>query len=111
MMPFASAAPSRPSANFSATPRNGSEPLTVRFTDTSTSRDRITAWKWDFDGDGLNNLTEYQIESNPNLYISSSPPTLVFILILATTGVIFSGVLFGRIRRWRGNIPEETRKR
>jgi PKD repeat protein len=58
MMPSASAGPSRPSANFSAAPRNGPEPLTVSFTDTSTSRDNITAWKWDFDDDGVVDSTE-----------------------------------------------------
>ncbi|MFA5414010.1 MAG: PKD domain-containing protein [Methanoregula sp.] len=38
-----------PVANFSATPTNGTVPLTVRFTDTSTNSP--TAWNWSF-GDG-----------------------------------------------------------
>lgn len=43
--------PSTPSANFSFGPDNGSEPLTVLFTDLSTSYDGITSWFWSF-GDG-----------------------------------------------------------
>jgi PKD repeat protein len=42
-----------PTAEFTANPRFGDEPLTVVFTDTSTSYDGITAWQWDLDGDGL----------------------------------------------------------
>ena len=40
-----------PAANFSATPTSGPEPLTVAFTDLSTSYDGIVSWLWDF-GDG-----------------------------------------------------------
>jgi len=40
-----------PTAKFSATPLSGNEPLTVNFTDTSTSADGIDSWLWDF-GDG-----------------------------------------------------------
>jgi VCBS repeat-containing protein len=40
-----------PTAAFSATPLSGDEPLTVSFTNTSTSDDGITSWQWDF-GDG-----------------------------------------------------------
>jgi PKD repeat protein len=40
-----------PVANFTATPTSGSEPLTVQFTDASTSYDGITARQWSF-GDG-----------------------------------------------------------
>jgi PKD repeat protein len=40
-----------PTADFSATPLSGDEPLTVSFTDASTSDDGITSWQWDF-GDG-----------------------------------------------------------
>jgi uncharacterized repeat protein (TIGR01451 family) len=40
-----------PVAGFTATPTSGYEPLSVDFTDTSTSYDGITAWGWDF-GDG-----------------------------------------------------------
>ena len=59
IMTSASAAPRRrPTADFSATPTSGPEPLTVRFTDTSTSRDGITAWEWDFESDGIVDSTE-----------------------------------------------------
>jgi thermitase len=40
-----------PAADFSASPLSGGEPLTVDFTDSSTSYDGITSWLWDF-GDG-----------------------------------------------------------
>ena len=64
----------------------------------------------DRDGDGFSNLTEYQMDSNPNVYTSPSPFPLFVMLTIATTGFIFSGVLFVRIRR-REHTPEETRKR
>jgi parallel beta-helix repeat protein len=38
-----------PTADFTATPTSGTEPLMVDFTDTSVSYDGITAWEWDFD--------------------------------------------------------------
>ncbi|MFC2000653.1 PKD domain-containing protein [Chloroflexota bacterium] len=40
-----------PTADFSAVPLSGDEPLTVVFTDLSTSYDGIASWLWDF-GDG-----------------------------------------------------------
>ena len=49
-----------PAADFSATPLSGAEPLTVAFTDTSTSYDGIVSWLWDF-GDG-----QTSTEQNPN---------------------------------------------
>jgi PhoPQ-activated pathogenicity-related protein/chitodextrinase len=50
----------RPEASFTAAPRTGNVPLTVTFTDTSTSKDApIVAWTWNF-GDGI-----YSTERNP----------------------------------------------
>jgi len=49
----------RPQAQFSATPLSGDEPLTVAFTDQSTSYDGISSWSWDF-GDGVTST-----EQNP----------------------------------------------
>lgn len=43
-------------ANFSGIPTSGPGPLTVKFTDLSTSSETITSWNWNF-GDG-NNSTE-----------------------------------------------------
>jgi len=40
-----------PTADFSAEPLSGGEPLTVAFTDLSTCHDGIVSWLWDF-GDG-----------------------------------------------------------
>ena len=42
-----------PTADFIASPTSGDEPLSVQFTDTSTSYDGIIAWSWDLDGDSL----------------------------------------------------------
>lgn len=39
-----------PNADFTASPRSGSAPLTVRFTDTSSGSP--TSWSWDFQNDG-----------------------------------------------------------
>jgi len=58
MMMSASGIPKRPTADFSATPTSGPEPLAVSFTDTSTSRDGITDWEWDFESDGVVDSTE-----------------------------------------------------
>jgi VCBS repeat-containing protein len=46
-----------PTAEFIADPLSGDEPLTVVFTDTSTSHDGITTWWWDLDGDGSPDAT------------------------------------------------------
>lgn len=46
-------------ANFSGTPRIGTVPLTVQFTDLSTAQNTtITKWKWDFDDDGVIDSTQ-----------------------------------------------------
>jgi PKD repeat protein len=42
--------PAPPIADFSATPLNGTAPLTVNFTDTSTNSP--TSWQWDFTNNG-----------------------------------------------------------
>jgi PKD repeat protein len=42
-----------PVAGFTASPTSGAEPLTVSFTDLSSSYDNITAWEWDFNNDGV----------------------------------------------------------
>ena len=43
--------PPAPAADFSATPRSGTSPLLVAFTDLSTNAP--TAWAWDFQNDGV----------------------------------------------------------
>jgi PKD repeat protein len=45
-----------PQADFSASPRSGTVPLTVQFTDESTGD--IAYWQWDFDDDGIVDSTE-----------------------------------------------------
>ena len=45
-------------ADFSATPLNGTAPLAVRFTDLSTSTDPIISWSWDFESDGTVDSTD-----------------------------------------------------
>jgi PKD repeat protein len=48
---------SKPKADFYATPTSGTVPLTVNFTDNSTSYDGIISWLWDF-GDGTNSTQQ-----------------------------------------------------
>jgi PKD repeat protein len=48
-----------PHASFSGTPTSGNAPLTIHFTDESTSETGIASWYWDF-GDG-----EYDTAQNP----------------------------------------------
>jgi PKD repeat protein len=61
-----------PQAKFTATPLNGHPPLDVQFTDKSTGN--ISAWEWDFNGDGaLDSITqnpEYTYESPGNYTVS-----------------------------------------
>ena len=45
-----------PVANFTATPVNGTSPLAVTFTDTSTGS--VTSWHWDF-GDGTSSTNQH----------------------------------------------------
>ena len=54
----ATIADTEPTADFSATPTSGQEPLTVTFSDNSTSYDGIVAWDWDFNNDGVADSTE-----------------------------------------------------
>jgi PKD repeat protein len=49
-----------PTADFAGTPTSGLKPLTVDFSDSSTSYDGIAAWDWDF-GDG-----DTSTEQNPS---------------------------------------------
>jgi PKD repeat protein len=49
--------PPPPVADFSATPLSGDSPLSVTFTDLSTPNGEITAWSWDFDNNGVEDLT------------------------------------------------------
>jgi PKD repeat protein len=52
-----------PVANFTASPTFGTEPLTVQFTDSSTSYDGIS-WEWDF-GDGETSTQQNPIHVYP----------------------------------------------
>jgi PKD repeat protein len=67
-----------PEANFTGSPASGSEPLTVVFTDDSTSYDGITAWAWDFNNDGTVDSTapnptyEYIDEGNYTVILTVS---------------------------------------
>ena len=49
--------PAAPKAEFVGTPTHGKAPLTVQFTDKSIGKD-ITAWAWDFNGDGKTDSDE-----------------------------------------------------
>lgn len=55
-------------ANFTALPVTGNVPLTVSFTDSSTSLEAIETWEWDFTNDGIVDSTE----QNPVCVYSSA---------------------------------------
>jgi PKD repeat protein len=61
-----------PVVNFTAAPLNGSAPLTVNFTDTSTNNK--TSWAWDFENDGIVDSTtqnpQYTYNSTGNYSIN-----------------------------------------
>lgn len=58
--------PAAPKAEFTAKPTSGKAPLTVAFTDKSVGR-KITAWAWDFNGDGVTDSTD----QNPSFTYTS----------------------------------------
>ncbi len=75
---YISVVPPAPSADFSASPTNGTTPLTVQFTDTSTNNP--TSWSWDF-GDGATSA-----EQNPShTYENAGGTTRTFTVSLTAT--------------------------
>ena len=64
--------PDPPVANFTASPRSGTAPLTVSFTDTSDG-DTITLWYWQF-GDGMNS----SIQNPVHIYQNAGNYTVSF---------------------------------
>jgi PKD repeat protein len=100
---------SQPSANFVASPTSGTDPLSVTFTDLSTSYDGITSWLWDFgDGDTSTeqnpthiyaegtytvSLTVTEADTDSDIetkidYISVTPPTYTITASSGTGGSI-----------------------
>jgi PKD repeat protein len=88
---------SAPAAAFSATPRSGTVPLTVQFTDLSTNSP--TSWKWDFTNDGAVDSTDqnpsytytttgtYTVKlTSTNSYGSTNETKSGYITISAPTG-------------------------
>jgi large repetitive protein len=67
-----------PVANFTATPTNGTSPLTVHFSDTSSNIP--TSWAWDFNNDGVID----SILQNP-VWTYSTPGTYTVVLTAANT--------------------------
>jgi PKD repeat protein len=67
--------PAKPKAEFMGTPTYGKAPLMVTFTDKSIGKD-ITAWAWDFNGDGVTDSTEqnpgytYSTKGNYNVSLT-----------------------------------------
>ncbi len=67
-----------PQAEFSATPLIGHPPLEIQFTDKSTGN--ITAWHWDFNGDGIpdsnvqNPVYTYEIPGNYTVSLTVTGP-------------------------------------
>ncbi|HOS82826.1 MAG TPA: DUF3344 domain-containing protein [Methanolinea sp.] len=68
-----------PIADFSASPRSGTAPLTVQFTDLSNGT--ITSWAWDFDSDGTVDSTD----QNPS-YVFGSKGIYAVTLTVAGPG-------------------------
>jgi PKD repeat protein len=66
-----------PAARFSASPKSGTAPLTVTFTDNTVGT--VDTWSWDFDNDG----TEDSTEQNPS-YSFNLPGT--YTVTLTVTG-------------------------
>ncbi len=71
-----------PVAEFTATPLSGSEPLTVVFTDTSTSYDGITSYEWDFNDDGTVDSTV----QNPTYIYTGDGAYTVTLKVFETDG-------------------------
>jgi PKD repeat protein len=68
----ATIADTEPTADFSATPAGGLKPLTVDFTDNSTSYDGITVWDWDFgDGDNSGEQSPTHVYTTEGIYTVS----------------------------------------
>ena len=75
--------PVGPVADFSATPRDGSASLKVKFTDESTGTFAITAWAWDFDNDG----TVDSEEQNPTYTYSKAGSYTVSLTVTDEIGL------------------------
>jgi PKD repeat protein len=61
-----------PTADFAGTPTSGLKPLTVNFSDSSTSYDGIAAWDWDFgDGDTSTELNPTHVYVTEGTYAVS----------------------------------------
>lgn len=76
----ATVADTGPTANFSEMPTSGDEPLTVSFTDTSTSYDGIIGWTWNF-GDGQSSE-----EQNPTHVYAADGTYTVVLMVLEEDG-------------------------
>lgn len=69
-------------ANFSAAPTQGEAPLTVEFTDLSTSETTITGWQWDFDNNGSIDSTD----QNPSRQYASAGQYSVKLTVSSASG-------------------------
>ena len=76
-----------PVANFTADILSDYSPLTVQFTDTSTSETDLTTWEWDFDNDGTIDSTE----QNPT-YTYNTPGVYTVKLTVSNVGSSNSAV-------------------
>lgn len=67
----------RPTVTFSADSRTGTAPLTVNFSNTSTSTDDVTAWRWTINGQNItaqNTSYTFTNAGNYNVALRASTP-------------------------------------
>jgi len=84
-------------AYFTATPKTGTAPLTVQFTDLSIGN--ITSWEWDFD----NNETVDSTDQNP-IYIYTNPGGYTVKLTVTGPSNSNSGTKTNYIRVYDGTV-------
>ena len=67
-----------PVPDFTCSQQNGQAPLTIDFMDLSDSYDGITLWEWDFDGDGIVDISGNEdTERNPSfMYVNAGSYTV-----------------------------------
>ena len=74
-----------PNISFTTDPSRGCVPLSVNFTDNSTSIDSIISWQWDF-GSATNALPPVSTAQNPSVDFNASGSYNVTLIVTTTNG-------------------------